>query len=166
MSTVRYTLLACLLGGAGMLALTEPPAAPAPPVAATLPVPRLPAPPAPPATEEALALLATTTAWGPRPAAGGAAGGAAASAPAAPASKWRLSGTLWRGGQWRVVLQDDQRLAPTQILATGDVLPDGRKVLEVRRDGVRLAAATAALRQRPRPPAQEWVDVPRRALAP
>lgn len=166
MSLVRHTLLACLLGGTGILALTEPPAVPAPPVQAALPVPRLPAPPAPPAADEALALLATTTAWGPRPVAGGATAGAAANTPPTPASMWRLSGTLWRGGQWRVVLQDDQRLAPTQILATGDVMPDGRKVLEVRRDGVRLAAAPATLRQRPRPPAQEWVDVPRRALTP
>ncbi len=158
-----WPALAAVALSAAVLLLTEPPAAPAAPVQAAMPLPRLPAVPAAADPSPALALLATTTLWGPRPAAGAAA--AAAAPPPPPEPRWRLSGTLWRQGQWRVVLQDDQRLAPTQILGTGDVLPDGRRVLEVRRDGVRLATAPAARRTRPRPPPEQWVDVPARPAA-
>lgn len=159
---VATALTVLLLSGA-VLVLTDPPAPPPAPVQAATPLPRLPAVPAVEDSSPALALLATTTMWGPRPAAGVAAAGVAAPAP--PASRWRVSGTLWRQGQWRLVLQDDERLAPAQILGAGDVLPDGRRVLEVRRDGVRLGTAPAARRTRPRPPPEQWVDVPARSPA-
>ena len=162
--SVLLLALALALALALVLGLTEPPAAPAAPVKPATPLPRLPGVPAAQDGSDALALLATTTMWGPRPVAGAAAA-AAASAASAPVSRWRVSGTLWRQGEWRLVLQDDARLAPAQTLAAGDALPDGRRVLEVRRGGVRLGAPPAARRTRPRPPAEEWVDVPARSPA-
>ncbi len=165
MKTGAITALGVLLLAGAVLALSEPPAAPAAPVQPATPLPRLPEVPAAADTTEALALLATTVMWGPRPATGAAADAAAAAASAPPVSRWRVSGTLWRQGQWRLVLQDDARLAPTQTLGVGDALPDGRRVLDVQRTGVRLGAAPAARRTRPRPPAEEWLDVPARLPA-
>lgn len=144
---------------------TDPPQAPTAMVQAATPLPRLPAVPAMAEHLDGLAQLSTTTMWGPRPPTGAAAA-AAATPPAPPEPRWRVAGTLWRQGQWQVVLRDEGGRAPTQLLSIGDTLPAGERIVDVRRDGVRVATVAPPRRKRPAAVTERWIDIPRRSLAP
>lgn len=148
------------------------------PVPPALVAPRSAAPPALPgdgsaardALQDAATQLATSTLWGPRPAVAA----QAASAAAAPEPLWRLQGVIEVGGQApRALLHYDDNARPAQLLSVGDRLPDGRVLVAVSREGLRVRHTPASLRaahkaapQQARPAQEEWLPLPRRALAP
>ncbi|MCD0420819.1 hypothetical protein LOC51_26680 [Rubrivivax sp. JA1024] len=143
---------------AALVLLTDPPARVPTPTQPLAPLPRLPKLPPPDEAIEPLALLASTTMWGPRPVAGAASG---AEEPPPP-PRWFFGGTMQLGRDWIAILAFEDGAAPTQMLKAGDRLPDGWRLVEVRRDGVRISAAAAK-----RPPhggkaESRWIDLPRR----
>jgi hypothetical protein len=149
--------------------------------------PALPSLPSPdrPELNEAATLLATSTLWGER----ATAAAAAASAPAELPPRWWVSGVITVPGKpARAVLHFENGRQTARLLGTGDSLPDGRQLVEVRREGVRLRHTPASLRaaqraareaakveaaanpQAPRKPLtpiarDEWLPLPRRSLA-
>lgn len=180
------TALAALALAAWMLLrpLPSPPALVGLRAAAAPPLPSLPAPERP-ELNEAASLLATSSLWGERVVAVA----AAASAPAELPPRWWISGVITVPGKpSRALLHFENGREAARLLDVGDSLPDGRKLVEVRREGVRLRHTPASLRaaqraardaakaeaaanpQAPRKPLapiapDEWLPLPRRSLA-
>ncbi len=92
--------------------------------------------------QDAAALLATSSLWGPRSAPAAAA--AVTAEPAPP--RWFIGGIYQVGNERRAVLHFEGNRQPAQQLRVGDSLPDGRRLVAVDRDGVTLRHTPASLR--------------------
>lgn len=140
--TVRGLWLAwCAVMLAALLMLLGRPQATAPATGTNRPAVAapltLPATPDSPLTSDAeQQLLASTPMWGPR-AARSTNPGQAQYAPA-PEPAWALTGIFLAQGQRVALLTYEQQARPAMQLRAGDRLPDGRRIVSIESDGLRL----------------------------